>query len=170
MYEACDLAGCSRRYNPHAVRKAFGTYLSKKGISKEDRKLILDHAEGRGSDVTEVNYNFDPKLDDKQKTMEIWNTFLDDCIRLARKSLEPELRKDVGSADSAADEITKDVDLTLPKHIPQPEHGTMVRAIKSSGASRATDPERLENLRAKLDARKKLDEALERTLRKHSLS
>ena len=81
MYEACDLAGCSRRHNPHAVRKAFGTYLSQRGISKAERKLIFDHAEGRGGTLqkrTTISIPSSPKSKELSRPgtgscMSVWN-------------------------------------------------------------------------------------------------
>lgn len=73
-------AGASRAYSPHAFRKAFDTNLSRLGVSRADRKLILHHHEGRNGDVTEEHYNLDPKLDEKLEVITTWNEFLRGCI------------------------------------------------------------------------------------------
>ena len=169
FYEACDLAECSRRYNPHAVRKAFGTYLSKKGISKEDRKLVLDHAEGRVG-VTEINYNYDPKLFEKQKVMSVWNSFLDECIELARKSAKAPSLTEKDIRVLATPENTSNAPFVLrPPQVPAqlPAAVTFHRPVP---IARASDAARLDKLRAKLNSRKQLDETLDRASRKRSLS
>ena len=157
--EACALAGCERRHNPHAIRKAFGSYLSKKKVSKADRKLILDHAEGRAGDVTEVHYNLDPKLPEKQQVMKIWNSFLDECIRVA---------KGESKANSSLEEALEGTE--LPGRAPEPP---MRRPTQNAdqeptwqSASRAGEltAARLQKLRENLEARKKIDHSLERVL------
>jgi integrase len=172
MYEACNLAGCSHRYNPHAVRKAFGTYLSKKGKSKAERKLILDHAEGRGADVTEVHYNFDPKLGDKEKVMAAWNTFLDECVELALRSSGSEFNEKSEPLPPAAPEAVSTVAPTIaasPIRVPAHQRLSEPPAVRRERPSGALDQTRLERLQAKLDARKQLDETLARSLGKRRL-
>jgi|NGEPerStandDraft_6_1074524.scaffolds.fasta_scaffold11029_1 integrase len=79
-------AGASRVYAPHKIRKAFDTYLSRSGVSRADRKLILHHHEGRDGDVTEEHYNFDPRLDEKLHAIGKWNEFLRSCADEAKQA------------------------------------------------------------------------------------
>lgn len=168
VYEAYELAGCSRRHNPHAIRTAFGTYLSTRGIKKAQRKLILDHSEGRGSDVTEVHYNFDPRLPEKQEIMMAWNSFLDECVKLARKSNDREKCEETKVAPARALEdqsYSASIALPSPPRIPQPQSRLQARPDGQHHVG-ASDASRLEQLRAKLGSRKKLDQAFESTFRK----
>jgi len=172
MYEACDLAGCARHSNPHSVRKAFSTYLSTRGISKAEVKLILDHTEGRGTDVTEVHYNFDPRLPEKQKVMAVWNSFLDECIKLAQNPRE------ISSPDSTGSVTPVRVgDKSHFEPIVQPSSVQILQlpaysdvpAVRPKPQTGVSDSTRLDKLRAKLDSRKQLDETLERSLRKRPI-
>jgi hypothetical protein len=172
MYEACDLAGCARRHNPHSVRKAFSTYLSTRGISKAEGKLILDHAEGRGTDVTEVHYNFDPKLPEKQKVMAAWNSFLDECIKLAQNSREissPECTGSVAPARAGDKSHFEPIVLPWSAQILQPPAVSDVTTVRPKPQTGASDSTRIDKLRVKLDSRKRLDETLERSLRKRPI-
>lgn len=169
MYEACRQAGCSRQLNPHSVRKAFSTYLSMRRISKAKQKLILDHTEGRGSDVTEVHYNRDPKLPEKQRVMAVWGSFLEECIEIARCPLGAV--RDEGMGPSLLPGFAETSHFEAEALLPRAQLGWSSSAqdrptapnMPSGGASDAT---RLEKLRAKLDLRRSLDETLERSNRK----
>lgn len=69
-------------YSPHPFtlhdfRRAFRTHLSMHlGFTNADAKLILDHTEGKGGDVTEEHYSLDESLPHKREIMEAWAAFL----------------------------------------------------------------------------------------------
>jgi hypothetical protein len=47
------MPGVHGALSPHALRRAFGTYGSKFGkFAKDESKMVLDHLEGVGDDVT----------------------------------------------------------------------------------------------------------------------
>lgn len=168
MYEVCRHAECSRQLNPQIVRKAFSTYLSKKGIPKADQKLILDHTEGRGSDVTEVHYNLDPKLPKKQIVMAAWNSFLEECMEVARRPLvavhsermEPPVLFRVSDAPQVEPSV---LPLQEARWSPCKLDVPSAPSMPPGGAP---DAARLDKLREKLDSRRSLDETLERSNRK----
>jgi len=170
LSEACVLAGCSKHHSPHNIRLAFGTYLSQRGVSLAARKLILDHAEGRAGDVTEVHYNSDPKFKPKQQVIKEWNAFLEECLIRARKAHDLESRKTTSSFGPATIDIfaqPEHTKLPLPRQVLQPKAATPT--LEGRVMPRATDPANLEKLRTRLGAREKIDDALARALRKRPL-
>lgn len=193
LYEACVQAGCSRRYSPHTVRKAFNTYLSLRGVSLADRKLILHHSEGHAGDVTEVHYNLDPKFEPKRKVITIWNAFLDECLAqrtqttdLTSKPLRSETTRKMALSD--ADLIGRSRDYADASGNNLSEETKIERAVDSVDKARidsqrtqdclpptiakglahtflSTDSTRLKTLRARLKAREEFDDSVAKASR-----
>jgi hypothetical protein len=52
--------------SPHRLRVAFGSYGKRfGGFADGEAKLVLDHAEGAGDDVTRGHYDLDPRIERK---------------------------------------------------------------------------------------------------------
>ncbi|MBV1829570.1 integrase family protein [Komagataeibacter melomenusus] len=76
-------------FTPHDARRAFATYMSDiAGAGMSDIKLILDHAEGRGSDVTASVYMQSQFITQKRAILDHWESFIIDCIYLANGKTE----------------------------------------------------------------------------------
>ena len=74
---------------PHDMRRAFATYMSDiGGAGLSDIKLILDHGEGRGNDVTSSVYRQSQFLTQKLDILNQWESFIIDCIYLASGKTE----------------------------------------------------------------------------------
>ncbi len=196
FYEACVQAGCSRRYSPHTVRKAFNTYLSLRGASLADRKLILHHSEGHAGDVTEVHYNLDPKFEPKRKVIAIWNAFLGECLAqqsqtadLTSKILRNETTMKMAISNADQIERNRTQDYVDGSRINRSEEIKIEQAVDSADKTRfdlqptqhylspaiaasptqkslSTDPTQLKTLRAKLKAREEFDDAVAKTSRR----
>ncbi len=176
LESAWTLAGASRVYSPHKLRKAFQSYLSKLGVSLSDRKLIVDHTEGRANDVTEEHYNLDPRFEEKLRVINIWNGVLRECIdKTKRTTPSPDqiiARKQRIYIESTITPITylQATPTTLTETSPM-EPLSVGKEDKSeadalSDGSRvvkalSTDPARLETMRKRLQERATLDNAIE---------
>ncbi len=169
-------AGASRVYSPHKLRKAFQSYLSKLGVNLSDRKLIVDHTEGRDNDVTEEHYNLDPRFKEKLRVINIWNGVLKDCfdkamqttsspVKIMTKSnqikIEPTSQRDVRMEEMPRDPIN-----TSPVETPLEEikENSKADALSTSSIivkARSTDPARIETMRKRLEERANIDLAME---------
>jgi integrase len=83
---------------PHRLRVAFGSYGKKYGgFADGEAKLILDHSEGVGDDVTRGHYDLDPRMERKIEMMEWWTNWLDELCAEAIAAdpmlLDPEAMK-----------------------------------------------------------------------------
>ena len=73
------MPGVSGALSPHALRRAFGSYGSMFGkFAKDEAKIILDHSEGVGDDVTRGHYDLDPRMGRKVEMMTWWVNWLDE--------------------------------------------------------------------------------------------
>jgi len=73
------MPGVRGALSPHALRRAFGSYGSKVGKFVEgESKIILDHSEGVGDDVTRGHYDLDPRMERKVEMMTWWTKWLDE--------------------------------------------------------------------------------------------
>ena len=180
LYEACEMAGCSRQYGTHVFRKAFGTYLSLRGVSAPDRKLILHHAEGRAGDVTEEHYNLDPMFEPKRKVIGVWNKFLEECVRLVDQNMRVETTDEriivtsnptagaTNHAERAEAKATAEIRISHTEHVERD-------AVSAEGSAApivtraplkvsSTDPARLAKVRASLQTRIAFDQSVETAL------
>lgn len=173
LKEAWVLAGASRVYSPHRLRRAFETHLSRKGVSRADRKLILDHSEGRAGDVTEEHYNLDPQFGRKSEVIGIWENLLNEfaerakCGRPHPGIFVQETREPVDTAESEvaslgeapADLPTPSRPATAEDASPEPGSPILAEPLRKTSS---TDPARLERLRKQLDKRASFDRTLAR--------
>ena len=71
------VAGRMHPLDPHDIRRAFGTTGRKRlGMALSDVKVVLDHAEGVGGDVTARHYALDEQLALKQQLLQTWEDHL----------------------------------------------------------------------------------------------
>ena len=71
------LQECSLDLSPHDLRRALATHgPALLAIPDRHTKLILNHAEGRGGDVTMRHYAFHESIPDKVAVMEKWENWL----------------------------------------------------------------------------------------------
>jgi integrase len=65
----------------HDFRRAFATHGEELlGFTRTESKIILDHAEGQGGDVTGLHYALHDRRHVKWTIMERWCRFLAECI------------------------------------------------------------------------------------------
>jgi hypothetical protein len=176
LESAWKLAGASRVYSPHKIRKAFQSYLSALGVSLTDRKLVVDHTEGRANDVTEEHYNLDPKFEKKLRVINIWNQVLQECVdrakRVAPSNDQTIVQKEkidiedaaplnigVAPAPSTVLMVTSPTELLSNAKEEQTAVGLFIDGSRVAKAS-STDPVRLEILRRRLEEREALDKTL----------
>jgi hypothetical protein len=73
------MPGVYGQLSPHRLRVAFGSYGKKfGGFADGEAKLILDHTEGVGDDVTRGHYDLDPRIERKIEMMTWWTQWLDE--------------------------------------------------------------------------------------------
>lgn len=73
------MPGVYGHLSPHALRRAFGSYGKKVGgFADGEAKMLLDHLEGEGGDVTRGHYDLDPRLERKVEMMMWWTNWLDE--------------------------------------------------------------------------------------------
>jgi len=78
------MPGVHDALSPHAIRRAFGSYGSKIGrFADGEAKMILDHTEGVGDDVTRGHYDLDPRMERKVEMMTWWTGWLDEQCNAA---------------------------------------------------------------------------------------
>jgi integrase len=65
------------RPTPHALRRTFVTGLSRLGISREDRKACVAHAE---DDVMDESYDAYDRLHEKRMAMQVWARHIDQLL------------------------------------------------------------------------------------------
>lgn len=86
------MPGVYRMLSPHALRRAFGSYGSMfGGFKKDEAKMVLDHLEGEGDDVTRGYYDLDPRIGRKLEMMHWWTAWCDEQCALAIAA-DPALR------------------------------------------------------------------------------
>ena len=176
LESAWKFAGASRVYSPHKLRKAFQSYLSKLGVSLSDRKLVIDHTEGRANDVTEEHYNLDPRFEEKLRVINIWNGVLRECIdKTKRTTSSPDqiiARKKRFDIESTITPVTylQATPTTLTETSSMEllsvgnEEKSEADVLSNSppiAKSLSTDPARLETMRKRLQERAALDQAIE---------
>jgi integrase len=64
-------------FSTHAFRSSFTTHISRAGFTKAQRKLVLDHAEGRTNDVTDKHYDLEQDLPTKFEMLCQWATIIE---------------------------------------------------------------------------------------------
>jgi integrase len=73
------MPGVKGALSPHALRRAFGSYGTLVGgFADGEAKLILDHLEGVGDDVTRGHYDLDPRIKRKHELMVWWTSWLEE--------------------------------------------------------------------------------------------
>jgi Arm DNA-binding domain len=73
------MPGVYGHLSPHRLRVAFSSYGKKfGGFADGEAKMILDHTEGVGDDVTRGHYDLDPRIERKIEMMTWWVNWLDE--------------------------------------------------------------------------------------------
>ena len=73
------MPGVYGHLSPHRLRVAFSSYGKKfGGFADGEAKLILDHTEGVGDDVTRGHYDLDPRIERKIEMMTWWTQWLEE--------------------------------------------------------------------------------------------
>jgi hypothetical protein len=73
------MPGVYGHLSPHAMRRAIASYGKLiGGFADGEVKMLLDHLEGEGDDVTRGHYDLDPRLDRKVEMMTWWTGWLDE--------------------------------------------------------------------------------------------
>lgn len=74
-----SMPGVHGALSAHALRRAFGTYGIGVGkFAKDESKMVLDHLEGVGDDVTRGHYDLDPRIPRKIEMLNWWTGWLDE--------------------------------------------------------------------------------------------
>lgn len=79
------LADLDAGFSPHDLRRALRNAREALGTTREILALILDHAEGRASEVTERHYADDEMLDVKTPVIKRWWTLVDAAAHTIEK-------------------------------------------------------------------------------------
>ena len=66
----------AQQFSTHAFRSSFTTQMGQAGYSTADKKLILDHVEGRKNDVTERHYDLEQSLPVKFAMLSRWEEMI----------------------------------------------------------------------------------------------
>jgi integrase len=66
-----------QQFSVHDFRGWFTTHMGRKGHSKADAKLVLDHSEGRTRDVTDEHYNWEQGLPEKFRILNGWQNLIE---------------------------------------------------------------------------------------------
>jgi hypothetical protein len=73
------MPGVDDALSPHALRRAIASYGKQLlGYADGEVKLILDHHEGAGGDVTRGHYDLDPRIERKIAMMVAWTQWCDE--------------------------------------------------------------------------------------------
>jgi integrase len=67
----------AQNFSTHAFRSTFTTHMGKEGFTTAEKKLVLDHVEGRKNDVTERHYDLEQSLSVKFAMLSRWETIID---------------------------------------------------------------------------------------------
>jgi integrase len=65
-----------QQFSVHDIRGWFTTHMGRKGHSKAEAKLVLDHSEGRAHDVTDTHYNWEQGLPEKFGILSAWERLI----------------------------------------------------------------------------------------------
>jgi len=95
----------SQQFSTHAFRGWFTTHMRRQGFSKVDRKLILDHSEGRDRDTTDEHYDWEQSLPEKSAILRRWNDMIGDGRPLANSEDTPSLPIDFSGFGTSSDPI-----------------------------------------------------------------
>ncbi|HDZ73339.1 MAG TPA: DUF4102 domain-containing protein [Aurantimonas coralicida] len=71
-------------FSPHDLRRGFSQLVRAKGFTTADVKLVLDHSEGAGDDVTLAHYDFFADMRRKHAILRAWADALKDKAKQGR--------------------------------------------------------------------------------------